>query len=77
MNVPPKVRNFLWCVCCDCIPTTIALKSRHVEIHDVCCFCNGNSENALHLFVLCPFASSVWRASIVGMFRGTAGSFKD
>ena len=48
-----------------------------MEIHDVCCFCNGNSENAFHLFVLCPFVSSVRRASIAVTFKGTASSFKD
>ena len=48
-----------------------------MDIHDVCCLCNGNSENALHLFILCSFASKVWRVSIIGTFRGVASTFKE
>ena len=52
-----------------------ALNSRVIDLVDMCLMCNGNSENALHLFVLCPVADKVWRSSSCGSFRYSAQSF--
>ena len=32
LTAPPKVKNFLWRACTDCIPTRSALMSKHVEV---------------------------------------------
>ncbi|XP_048502850.1 uncharacterized protein LOC125498647 [Beta vulgaris subsp. vulgaris] len=60
MRVPPKVKNFLWKVCQDGLPTKDQLQTSHVFTLQECCFCNHPSEDANHLFFLSPFAQDVF-----------------
>lgn len=60
LNVPQKIKVFLWRVCMDCIPTRIRLQSRGIECPASCLFCQRNLENAFHYFFTCPGSISVW-----------------
>ena len=60
LTVPPKVKNFLWRACSDCIPTGTALMSKCVEISEFCPLCNASIETPLHILVNCPVARGSW-----------------
>ena len=55
LNVPPKVRNFLWKACNDGIPSKSHLERSHVFTPQECVFCNFHSESTTHLCFLSPF----------------------
>ncbi|KAM3369843.1 hypothetical protein ACQJBY_017611 [Aegilops geniculata] len=50
----------LWRFVHDCLPTGFQLVRRHIPADDGCFFCN-RTERVEHLFLLCPFARSVWK----------------
>lgn len=60
LNVPHKVRVFLWRVCRDCIPTKIQLESRDIDCSSIRLFCQQDLENSFHCFFKCPGSISVW-----------------
>lgn len=61
LNVPPKVRNFLWHACFNIIlPTRENLSRRKVSVKPHCEFCCQSSESVGHLLWECPFARNVW-----------------
>lgn len=62
LKVPPKVRNFLWRLGRNCIPTRDVLISRGLEVPSLCPFCGEFEETNLHLFADCITASAVWSA---------------
>ncbi|XP_060964627.1 uncharacterized protein LOC133033648 [Cannabis sativa] len=61
IKVPPKVLNFLWRACANCLPTKFLLTTKHVQIDDGCPLCTAVPETTLHLLVRCSFARSCWR----------------
>ena len=58
-QVPGKVRSFIWRATTKCLPTMLALRSKHVEVSTRCPVCNGNPEDTVHALVKCPHARSV------------------
>lgn len=73
LSVPPKVKHLLWRVCCDCLPTNVALLSKKVDISTVCVICNGEVEDDFHSLVRCPAALQVlhklgFKITISGVF---------
>ena len=61
LNVPPKIKNFLWRVCRGCFPTRARLNSRGVSCPLDCVHCNHNYEDSIHILIECPKAVQVWR----------------
>jgi hypothetical protein len=60
---PSKVLGFGWLLLLDRIPTKTNLFRRRIlnQVDDqVCVLCNDSEENAVHLFLYCPFALRVW-----------------
>jgi hypothetical protein len=58
-----KVVVFSWQTLLSRIPTKANLASRGVVLEDdllLCAFCGGGVETENHLFLLCPFAWSIW-----------------
>ncbi|KAL9450649.1 hypothetical protein AB3S75_012387 [Citrus x aurantiifolia] len=76
LEVPTKVRNFVWRAANNVLPTVVNLRSKHVILNDLCMVCNSDKETVLHLLVDCPFARTYWIESKVGFF-GIYSSFKD
>ena len=59
LNIPPKVRTFLWRACSNCLPTRENLY-RRVQVDTRCDICHHQSENTSHILWECPFAQNVW-----------------
>lgn len=61
LNVPHKVKTFLWRFCRNNVPVRNRLKSRGVDLPIICPMCDSDVEHLLHVFFDCPFASSCWQ----------------
>ena len=59
MNVPPKVRNFVWRACTDILPTRANLYRRKVPIDPHCSICGQTDETVGHALWECPMARNV------------------
>lgn len=60
IRVPPKVRNFLWRVAHNCLPTRDNLGRRGIQVPDECVICGLNFENSWHSLINCSFAEACW-----------------
>lgn len=60
LQVPPKIRKFLWRACHEIIPTRTALVRRHVGSNPFCEFCKLKMETGAHLFFHCSYVTSIW-----------------
>lgn len=61
MKLPEKVTNFLWRLCKGCLPTNVALASRHVDVPTGCPWCHSLAETDVHVIFSCDFARTVWQ----------------
>ncbi|KAF4394905.1 hypothetical protein G4B88_002782 [Cannabis sativa] len=61
LKLPPKVKDFLWRVCTNSLPTRFQLTNKHVPINSSCLMCMAAPETALHVLVRCDFAQGCWR----------------
>jgi len=57
---PPKVRNLIWRVCRDCLPTGKNLQERGVDCLSSCPVCDNSVEQTVHLLFGCQFSKAVW-----------------
>ncbi|KAK9986836.1 hypothetical protein SO802_031787 [Lithocarpus litseifolius] len=64
LNVPPKVRVFLWRACSNCLPTK-NLHRHKVRVEMRCEICRQQPETVSHILWECPFAQNVW-----ALFKG-------
>ena len=60
MNVPPKVRNFVWRVCLNILPTRANLQRRKIAVDPQFDFCKQQPETIGHMLWECPFARNTW-----------------
>ena len=60
LNVPPKIRNFIWRAVSNILPTWDNLYRRRVAVESTCKFCRQHPETETHLLWECPFARNVW-----------------
>ncbi|KAL0011861.1 hypothetical protein SO802_006969 [Lithocarpus litseifolius] len=66
LNVPPKVRNFIWRACSGCLPTRENLHKKRVSVEGKCePYCH-QCETICHVLWECPFTRNVW-----ALFKGT------
>ncbi|CAN1797497.1 hypothetical protein LINPERHAP1_LOCUS21287, partial [Linum perenne] len=75
--VPLKIQCFVWLIFHNRISTLDVLKARGFCLPNRCALCLHNEELASHLFIHCPFISSIWskissRLSIFGPFPAKA-----
>ena len=63
LKVPPKVRNFMWRVGFDCLPTATKLLTKHVHISPVCQRCHNADETSIHILFECHISCSSWGIS--------------
>jgi hypothetical protein len=61
IEAPSKMKIVLWRMAHDCLPTGQQLLHRNIPANDQCVFC-GQTERVEYLFLLCPFARTVWAA---------------
>ncbi|KAG4946271.1 hypothetical protein JHK82_042321 [Glycine max] len=50
IDIPPRVKLFLWRLCYDCLPTKTKLRTRGVECSLMCALCENQIENVFHAF---------------------------
>ena len=60
LNMPPKVRTFMWRACYNVLPTKSNLARQKVQIDLKCSFCGQRDETTQHILCECPFAHNVW-----------------
>lgn len=74
MHTTPKIRAFMWSVCNNALATKSNLHNRHIISDPVCGMCNDQvPETMEHLFLSCPWTSSIWSHPLVRnsiSFRG-------
>ncbi|XP_058762683.1 uncharacterized protein LOC131636057 [Vicia villosa] len=61
MQVPMKVKAFVWRSFFNRLPTRVALQIRGLNSSTCCCFCGECDESIEHLFLDCVVASLVWK----------------
>uniref|UniRef100_A0A803NFH1 Reverse transcriptase domain-containing protein n=1 Tax=Cannabis sativa TaxID=3483 RepID=A0A803NFH1_CANSA len=66
LKVPPKMKNLVWRACMDCLPTTVQLRSKHVEVSTLCPVCSSAEETIFHALVECPTAAICWERTGIG-----------
>lgn len=59
-KVPAKLKNFLWRLAHNSIPTEGVRFQRHMSESSLCKICNGAEDNWKHALIDCPMAKCVW-----------------
>ncbi|CAI0405846.1 unnamed protein product [Linum tenue] len=62
LNVPPKVRHFLWRFAKDSLPTGVKVSAHNPRWSDRCPFCD-QVETQAHTFGDCEWGRRIWRPS--------------
>lgn len=60
LAIPPKIKNFIWRVLQNCLPTLENLRRKHVEVYPICPVCNSDIESLEHILFTCAFAQRCW-----------------
>lgn len=60
LNIPHKIRVFLWRLCRNNIPVRNRLRYKGVDVSILCPMCDNDVEHLLHVFFDCQFASQCW-----------------
>ncbi|KAM7531912.1 hypothetical protein LguiB_035322 [Lonicera macranthoides] len=67
LNIPPKMKKFMWRAIDDCLPTRVNLVARGVNVVSTCALCGQYPETATHVLLKCPVIQRVWRGVSVGV----------
>ena len=76
LEVPGKVKHFIWRALVNVLPTADNLLSRKVDVSPICPICSAANESVYHCLVDCVFANSCWLLSSLGT-GGSCTSFFD
>ncbi|CAL1382865.1 unnamed protein product [Linum trigynum] len=69
LNIPPKIRHFLWRFMREILPTGVQVHKRYPRRSDRCPFC-GLVETQTQTFCECQWVSRIWRRSeFTGLFQ--------
>nr|POE83317.1 hypothetical protein CFP56_39883 [Quercus suber] len=60
LNVPNKIKHFLWRACRDSLPTKKNLLARNVTKNALCEWCNEEVEDSVHALWGCQALKEVW-----------------
>ncbi|XP_073318192.1 uncharacterized protein [Primulina huaijiensis] len=60
VDVPPKIKNFLWRACRKCLPHRINLQKRGIQVSALSVVCNKDMETSCHTFITCPYTRECW-----------------
>uniref|UniRef100_A0A2N9GQD2 Reverse transcriptase zinc-binding domain-containing protein n=1 Tax=Fagus sylvatica TaxID=28930 RepID=A0A2N9GQD2_FAGSY len=69
VNVPHKIRVFMWRACSSCLPTKTSLFTRGVTSFSLCPICLDEAETMLHSLWDCGFAKECWQNSPLSHIR--------
>uniref|UniRef100_A0A2N9IZ60 Reverse transcriptase domain-containing protein n=1 Tax=Fagus sylvatica TaxID=28930 RepID=A0A2N9IZ60_FAGSY len=79
VQVPHKLRQFLWRACTESLPTMVNMQRRCIVPSARCSFCHFEDEDVRHVLWSCPVLSSVWASHgfACKLFRRRHFSFLD
>ena len=76
MQVPPRIKLFVWKACMECFPSIMNLYKRGIPLQPICVLCEEGDESTMHLFTECRFVQECWRRLDPNITRGEEQSFK-
>ena len=56
LQVPPKVKAFLWRACQNILPTRAKLAQKRIEVPTECVMCRSGTEDLFYVFLDCNFS---------------------
>lgn len=60
LNIPPKVRMFMWRASMNILPVLVELFRRHIIPSPVCASCSEEMESLAHVFMECRGLRDIW-----------------
>ena len=63
LPLPPKVLDFVWRLCSNCLLLRVRLHRKGVVLDTCCGICDMEVEDASYLFFNCSFARTCWAAA--------------
>ncbi|KAB2625745.1 hypothetical protein D8674_017405 [Pyrus ussuriensis x Pyrus communis] len=66
LEVPPKLRHFLWLTVHNCLPTRDALFRRMSSQASTCPICCCHDETIEHIFLSCSWVEPIWFGGALG-----------
>uniref|UniRef100_A0A7N2MEU3 Reverse transcriptase zinc-binding domain-containing protein n=1 Tax=Quercus lobata TaxID=97700 RepID=A0A7N2MEU3_QUELO len=60
LQVPNKVKHFIWRASGECLPMRYNLQIRHVLTDNVCSLCEEHPEDAIHCLWTCDHVKCIW-----------------
>lgn len=77
LAVPPKMKNFMWRVMHDCLPTLENLRKKCVDVLSTCQVCRLSMESLDHILQGCPFANRCWSLCNLNKVRSSGQSISE
>ncbi|XP_068328277.1 uncharacterized protein [Pyrus communis] len=66
LEVPPKLRHFLWLTVHNCLPTREALHRRRSSLTSTCPICCCHDDTIEHIFLSCSWVEPIWFGGALG-----------
>ena len=60
LDIPNKVKHFLWCASWESLPTKKNLIKRKIAHNDMCEICDGEAEDTIHALWDCHVLKKIW-----------------
>ncbi|KAL5805331.1 hypothetical protein ACOSQ3_032131 [Xanthoceras sorbifolium] len=64
LNIPPKIKIFIWRVCHNAIPSLCNLCSRKIVVDPCCSRCGDDPESSAHALFWCSSVRPIWESTI-------------
>ncbi|KAK9670180.1 hypothetical protein RND81_13G183600 [Saponaria officinalis] len=60
LQVPPKLKHFLWRTCSDSLAVRANLHKRHINVSPICAICQEAEETVVHALLDCSCIRQIW-----------------
>lgn len=68
LQIPPKIRLFLWSLSHDALPTKTNLFHRHIILDIICPLCSTDAaETTVHTFLYCQWTAAIWSHPLINI----------
>ncbi|KAL5788264.1 hypothetical protein ACOSP7_005213 [Xanthoceras sorbifolium] len=64
LNIPPKIKIFVWRVCLNAIPSLCNLCSRKIVVDSCCSRCGDAPESSAHALFWCSSVRPIWESTV-------------
>ncbi|KAL5838662.1 hypothetical protein ACOSQ3_015831 [Xanthoceras sorbifolium] len=64
LNIPPKIKIFIWRVCHNAIPSLCNLCSRKIVVDPCCSRCGDAPESSAHALFWCSSVRPIWESTV-------------